>query len=204
MKKHNHQAIILGDSFNNTLGLIRSLGEAKIDIVLLLVGEDRLHISRSRYLHTDKVYKIADIEDCLSIIDKLYDSSKRQYIICSNDKAAQFVDANEEVLSQHFITPLRGKRLENMMDKDAQCKLATECGIKVPVSIIYDREEEFPNNCSYPILLKPTNSNTGLKSDIHICNTYKEVQQCLDKETNCRRYIVQEYIPKELLRTRYL
>ena len=197
MKKQNHQAIILGDSFNNTLGLIRSLGEAKVDIVLVLVGEDRLHISRSRYLHTDKVYKIADIEDSLSIIDKLHDPSKRQYIICSNDKVAQFVDANEEVLSQHFITPLRGKRLENMMDKDAQCKLATECGIRVPTSIIYDRGDKFPDNCSYPILLKPTNSNTGLKSDIHICNTYKEVQECLNKETNCRKYIVQEYIPKE-------
>ena len=144
MKKHNHQAIILGDSFNNTLGLIRSLGEGNVDIALVLVGKDRLHISRSRYLQTDKVYKIANIEDSLFIIDKLYDPSKRQYIICSNDKAAQFVDANEEVLSQHFITPLRGKRLGNMMEKDVQCELAKECGLKVPASIIFDRGNEFP------------------------------------------------------------
>lgn len=197
MRKHSHQAIILGDSFNNTLGLIRSLGEAKVDIVLVLVGEDRLHISNSRYLHTDKVYKIANIEDCLPIIDKLYDPSKRQYIICSNDKAAQYIDLYEAILSKHFITPMRGKQLGNIMNKDVQCELAKECGLKVPASIIFDRGNEFPNNCSYPILLKPTNSNTGLKSDIHICNTYKEVEECLDKESDCRKYIVQEYIPKE-------
>ena len=42
MSRLQQQAIVIGDSFNNTLGLIRSLGEAKVDIVLLLVGDDRL------------------------------------------------------------------------------------------------------------------------------------------------------------------
>ena len=50
MSRLQQQAIVIGDSFNNTLGLIRSLGEAKVDIVLLLVGDDRLFVSKSRYL----------------------------------------------------------------------------------------------------------------------------------------------------------
>ena len=197
MKKSNQQAIIVGDSFNNTLGLIRSLGEVKVDIVLLLVGNDRLFVSRSRYLKAGKVFYLAKLEECLPIINQLYDSSKKQYIICSNDKAAQFVDANEEKLAQRFITPMRGKHLGNMMDKDVQCKLAEQCGILVPQSFIYDRGDEFPHSCSYPIFLKPTNSNLGQKSDIHICHSYDEVLQSLSQETNCTRYIVQEYIQKE-------
>ena len=36
MSRLQQQAIVIGDSFNNTLGLIRSLGEAKVDIVLLM------------------------------------------------------------------------------------------------------------------------------------------------------------------------
>ena len=197
MKKSNHQVIIVGDSFNNTLGLIRSLGEARADVVLLLVGDDRLFVSRSRYLKSGNVYHLSNLEECLPIINQLYDSSRQQYIICSNDKAAQFIDANEEELSQHFITPMRGKHLGNMMDKDVQCKLAEQCGILVPRSFIYDRDDEFPHSCSFPILLKPTNSNLGQKSDIHICHSYDEVLKSLSQETSCTKYIVQEYIQKE-------
>ena len=46
MSRLQQQAIVIGDSFNNTLGLIRSLGEAKVDIVLLLVGDDRLFVQK--------------------------------------------------------------------------------------------------------------------------------------------------------------
>ena len=191
------QVIIIGDSFNNTLGLIRSLGEAKVDVVLLLVGDDRLFVSRSRYLKGGKSFRLTSLEECLPVINQLYNSSKMQYIICSNDKAAQFIDANEEVLSQRFITPMRGKHLGNLMDKDVQCKLAEQCGILVPQSFIYDRGDEFPHSCSYPILLKPTNSNLGQKSDIHICYSYDDVLQSLSQETSCTKYIVQEYIEKE-------
>ena len=193
----NKQVIIIGDSFNNTLGLIRSLGEAKVGVVLLLVGDDRLYVSKSRYLKAGKVYYLAKLEECLPIINQLYDSSKMQYIICSNDKAAHFIDANEEELSQHFFTPMRGKHLGNLMDKDVQCTLAEQCGILVPQSFIYDRGDEFPHSCSYPILLKPTNSNLGQKSDIHICYSYDDVLQSLSQETSCTKYIVQEYIEKE-------
>lgn len=193
----NIQVIILGDSFNNTLGLIRSLGEAEVDVLLLLVGDDRLYVSKSRYLKGGKVFRLTNLEECLPVINQLYDYSLQQYIICSNDKATQFIDANEEELSQRFITPMRGKHLGNLMDKDVQCKLAEQCGILVPQSFIYERGDEFPHSCSYPILLKPTNSNLGQKSDIHICYSYNEVMQSLSQETSCTKYIVQEYIEKE-------
>lgn len=192
-----HQVIVLGDSFNNTLGLIRSLGEAKVDIVLLLVANDRLFVSRSKYLNAANVYHVASIEECLPIISQLYDSAKRQYIICSNDKAAQFIDANEGDLSKRFITPMRGGNLGCMMDKDVQCKFAEQCGILVPKSFTYNRGDEFPHSCSYPILLKPANSNLGQKSDIHICYSYDEVVHSLTKESICSQYLVQEYIQKE-------
>ena len=46
-----YSAIVIGDSFNNTLGLIRSLGEGGIEQTLILVGEsDRMCVSKSKYL----------------------------------------------------------------------------------------------------------------------------------------------------------
>ena len=46
-----YSAIVIGDSFNNTLGLIRSLGEGGIEQTLILVGEsDRMCVGKSKYL----------------------------------------------------------------------------------------------------------------------------------------------------------
>lgn len=193
----NKQVIVIGDSYNNTLGLIRSLGEAKVDVVLLLVGDDRLFISRSKYLKKDNIFFLKSLEECLPIIEQLYDSSKQQYIICSNDKAAIFIDDHEDILYPRFKTPMRGKRLGAIMNKEEQCVLAEKCGFTIPKSFLYERGEEFSCQIEFPILLKPSNSNQGQKSDIHICYSYDEVELCLAEETDCTKYIVQEYIEKE-------
>ena len=135
-----YTAIVLGDSFNNTLGLIRSLGEGGIDQRLILVGEqDRLFVSSSKYLSKGKVLKIKCIEDSLELLKSLADSSHRQVIICTNDIAATFVDAHEEELSLTYLTPMRGRHLGDYMNKDMQCQLAQACGFDVPQSIVYHR-----------------------------------------------------------------
>ena len=178
MKRHLYSAVILGDSFNNTLGLIRSLGEADIDITLLLIGNaDRLYITKSRYLKRKQIFHLYDINDCFPILQQIADENKKQVIICTNDKAAQFIDLHEKELSKSYITPMRGSQLGDMMNKDCQCRLANICGFTVPQSFVYNRKSSFPNNANYPLLLKPVNSNYGEKSDIHICKNNSEVPQ---------------------------
>lgn len=198
MGDNRQQAIIIGDSFNNTLGLIRSLGEANIDIILFLVGKaDRLCITKSRYLRGKKVYRIEKIEDCLPFLQQIVDGSKSQMIICTNDLAAQFIDLNEPELSKYYITPMQGHRLGNLMNKDVQCRLAEKCGFTVPRSFVYKRGDKLPENLAYPLLLKPINSNGGEKSDIHICKTFDDIERSLDQTSVCQDFIVQEYIEKE-------
>lgn len=198
MKYQLYRAIIIGDSFNNTLGLIRSLGEAKVDITLLLVGNsDRLYVSKSRYLKEKQVFRLANIDDCLSVLQQIANGTKKQIIICTNDKAAQFIDSHEQELSKNYMTPMRGLQLGNMMNKDCQCRLAQTCGFTVPQSFIYNRNNKFPEDSNYPLLLKPINSTQGEKSDIHICRNYNEVKDCLTESSSCSDFIVQEYIEKE-------
>lgn len=198
MKEISGHAIIIGDSFNNTLGLIRSLGEANIDITLFLVGEtDRLCVAKSRYLRGKKIFRIEKVEECLPLLRQIADGLKSQMIICTNDVAAQFIDKHEPELSQSYITPMQGRQLGNLMNKDVQCRLAEECGFTVPKSFVYKRGDEFPENLNYPILLKPDNSNSGEKSDIHICKTYNDVKDSLRQSSSCQKFIVQEYIEKE-------
>ena len=193
-----YSAVILGDSFNNTLGLIRSLGEACIPQTLVLAGEtDRLHVSQSRYLVKKKVFRVDDVSECVPILKQIADGTHRQVILCTNDRAATFVDENEEDLCADFVTPMAGKHLGEYMNKMRQCELARECGFDVPVSVIYHKGNSFPTDISYPLLLKPLVSISGEKSDIHICKSREDVEAGLNAASHCSDFIVQEYVEKE-------
>ena len=51
MKEIRRRAIIIGDSTNNTLSVVRSFGEAHIDQILILkCDEDICFVSKSKYL----------------------------------------------------------------------------------------------------------------------------------------------------------
>lgn len=196
-KSANHRAVVIGDSFNNTLGLIRSLGEAGVQQTLLLVGGDRLFVSRSRYIKKSNVYRVDTIEDCLPLLHRLADGTHEQVIICSNDNAAAFVDRHEEILCKNYITPMSGRHLGNYMNKQTQCDLAVECGFDVPKSAVYRRGGRLPQDMTYPLLLKPLVSIDGEKSDIHICRDACELDLALASSSHCEAFVVQEYIEKE-------
>lgn len=191
------RAVVIGNSFNNTLGLIRSLGEAKIEIILLLVGgSDRLYVKKSRYLKHYQVFHVLSVEDCMPVLQRISNNRLQQVIICTYDQAAQYIDAHEADLCHKFITPMRGKRLGDLMNKDRQCQLATTCGITVPQSSVYSRGDVFPS-IAFPLLLKPLNSTIGEKSDIHICHNNEELCKALFETSQCDKFIVQEFIQKE-------
>lgn len=185
--------VILGDSFNNTLGLIRSLGEAGASVILILVGNDRLHVSKSRY--ANRTIPCESLDDCNLILKQK--ELLGSYLICTNDNAAKWVDDNEEWLSINYHTPMRGQHIGGLFDKPEQCELAEKFGIIIPKSVRYERNEPFPDNLSFPILIKPANSNGGDKSDIHICHNRNELDNSLAMQSSCGHFIMQEYIIKD-------
>lgn len=192
------QAIILGDPFNNTLGLIRSIGEAGIKIILILVGDnDRIFLCKSKYLRSGKVYRISKVDDSKEILKEIQNSVYKQYLIATNDIAAKYIDVNEEWLSKIYYTPMRGKHIGDYFNKDKQCDLAESSGFDVPRSFIYNRGDDLNRFDFYPVLLKPILSIEGEKSDIHICYNSKDLRQALSQHSVCNKFIAQEYIEKE-------
>lgn len=198
---HNTRAIIIGDSTNNTLSAIRSLGEAKVEQCLILkCDEDVCCVSKSKYLNDSNVFKIENIEDCLPVLLKLKEDKQysSQTIICSFDEAAVFIDSHENELYPAFRTPARGQHVGNLFNKDAQCKLAEQCGLTVPKSAVFNRSDDIESiKFKYPILLKPLNSTKGEKSDIHICRDEKDLQEALNEDSTCENYVLQEFIDKD-------
>lgn len=196
-----NRAIVIGDSTNNTLSIIRSLGMAGQEQCLILKSDDDFcHVLRSKYLKGKKVFRITAIEECLPILEQLKAENGEfcQTIICSFDEAAMFIDKNEPSLSPYFRTPARGRQIGTLFNKDEQCRLAARCGLMPPKSLSFHRSDNIDGiGIDYPILLKPQNSTRGEKSDIHICHNRQEVESALLDESHCDDFILQEFIDKE-------
>lgn len=195
-----YSAIIIGDSTNNTLSIVRSLGEAGIEQTLILkCSEDICFVTKSKYLKNSRIYHISAIEDCMLILEQLKNEiTGKPTIICSFDEAAVFIDGTESVLAPFFRTPARGRKIGVFFNKDEQCKLADKCGLTIPKSLTFHRTESVDSLVIvFPVLLKPLNSIRGEKSDIHICRNKEEVEEALEVESHCSDFILQEFIDKE-------
>lgn len=193
------RAIIIGDSTNNTLSAVRSLGRANIAQVLILVcDEDISFVAKSKYLKHTHVYVIHGITECMPILKQLQAYLGKQSIICTFDEAAVYVDAHEEELSKHFITPARGRHIGVLFNKDTQCRLASACGLTVPRSVNFSRGDSIDTiEIGWPVLLKPLNSTKGEKEDIHICHNRTDLETALKEQSYCKDFILQEFIDKE-------
>lgn len=198
--QHAPRVVIVGDSTYNTLSAVRSLGEAHISQVLILKCEaDVCHVARSRYLGKGRVFRIAAMEECLPILERLKGSgSERPTLLCTFDEAAVFIDRHEPQLTPSFRTPARGRQIGRLFDKDAQCRLALECGLLPPRFQDFNRSDGVEAiRIPYPLLLKPRNSTRGEKSDIHICRDRDDLCRALHEESHCADFVVQEFIDKD-------
>ena len=192
------RVVIIGNASYNTLSAIRSYGEGKIPIVLIMVADsDPVFVRKSRYLKKQYIFIVKSLDDCSEILNSLKNETFEQTLVTTFDPAAEWVDAREPELSKYFRTPCRGKQIGKYFHKDEQCKLAVECGLIVPKSAVYHRGDLFPDDIAFPLLTKPLVSSLGSKSDIHICHDEKKLQQALLEESHCKSFIVQEYIEKE-------
>lgn len=191
------EALIIGDSTHNTLSVVRSLGEAKIGFALILVTDDDFcNVRYSKYIDNSHLYIVSELKKSDEIIHIYEDQNIK--IICTFDTAAMYVDSLEEELCIHFRTPANGKHIGELFEKEAQCRLAVQCGLTVPKSQSYNRNNPiYDIAIPYPILLKPAVSVEGEKSDIHICNNNAELSNALHSESRCDEFIVQEFIDKE-------
>lgn len=196
----SNKVIVLGTSHSNDLGLIRSLGEAGISIVFIMVAKhDNYHVQKSVYLKNAETYITDTFDKVHIILNSICDRNKdKQPIICTNDKAAEWIDKNEPQLSKCFTTPLRGKQIGKYFNKEKQCEIASKYGITAPKSYVYYNGEDFGDFfLNFPVLTKPLESSEGSKADIHICKDFEELMASVNNSRGCKAYIIQEFIDKD-------
>lgn len=162
------KVIVIGGLHHNTLGVIRSLGEAKVakdDLQVLLVGariKKDNYISKCKYVSSNNI-KLFDSDDL--IVDWLNsnNSNDKPCIICCSDGTAEAVMKNHDVLSCNYLIPSISKNIEKVMEKDYQNELAKNSGMKIPETMTIDlsNKKELDDWNIFPCITKPIKSVDG-------------------------------------------
>lgn len=194
--------VVIGSLHHNTLGVVRSLGEAGIEesnIYVLLVGNNFSKnniITTSKYVKKDNVYYIRDYSEILSWLSKNKHESE-PVIICCSDGAAEAVIKSNELLAGVYKSPNTFMPVSQLAVKSFQDQIAEECGLTIPVSADYNVADKIDWEL-FPCIIKPYKSATGAgKDDVRIIHTRAELDKNISS-IKAEKIQIQQFIQKEM------
>lgn len=201
-----HKLIVLGDDFWNTLGIIRSLGEAGERPYFINVCSHNSFVKRSRYIK--QYWQVESVAEGVEVMKREFAHEEfKPVVFCSSDPIISYVDNHYDELSQRFILPNAAEKqgeINRLMDKDVMLAVADKVGILHPACISLDittleRSDINGLKVNYPCITKPLMSIQGSKADIVPCGDADALWDTLQKIliAGCHRVQVQDYITKE-------
>lgn len=188
--------VLCGEHFN-PLGMVRSLGVAKIKPIAIVKKADYGLTSKSKYI--SKLHLVDSNEEGLELLISKYGNEKEKpFVLTSDDQMTSLLDNNYNFLKNKFIFYNAGEegRITKYMKKDEIMSLAIECGLNVAKSwkII---DKTIPEDMVYPALTKALiSTKDNWKDDSYICYNREELQKALNK-IDAQEILVQEYINKK-------
>lgn len=199
MKIIENKVIVWSIDDFNTLGLMRELGNADLDMLFLVKGRAGFAV-KSKYCKN--YIETPTIEDGYKYLMKNYaNRSKKPILIISSDEIITFVDQHKEEFEKFFITPGTTKKgnIEKYIDKNNMTTLAEEIGILCPKSRAIKKEADI-EAIQFPCLIKPSHQKPGHYNEFKfkICKSAKALKKTLRYVRPDSEFILQQYIPKEL------
>lgn len=195
-----HKFVIFGSDHYNTLGAVRSLGEAGIipDVILHPHYSDTPHLTNnSRYV--GDVYIVNSVDEGYACLLSNYgDEPLKPFVYSCDDWVGSFLDIHsDEIMDKfYFFHGSKPGIVSSYMDKDAISKLGEECGFNIPKA---ERLKlgELPKHLRYPVITKSMMSiKGGWKKDVHICQSEEELLEAY-KTIKSQDILVEEFIEKE-------
>lgn len=194
----NRQCIIFGRYADNVLGQLRSFGEIGVSSDIVFYGDDARLLQFSKYI--GKLVCVSGFEEGIEYLIKHYGNNPLKNIISTdNDGVVCELDRHYSKLIDRFIFFNAGEegRLSRFMEKNEQCKLAIECGIRVPKTEKI-KIGEFPKTLQYPIFTKCIDSyDLAWKSGVCICYTKDDLIAYYNRRPQESYVLLQEYIDKK-------
>lgn len=212
------KVIIIGQNYNTSLGLIKSVGEGGLKCSTLKFRKNSSFI-RTLFqviLSPDLCSKYVDEWVALprepeeklinGLIENFGDKICKKVILPADDYCSLILDKNFQLLSDYFFIPHItncNHSLGYYMDKQNQKVIAGNCGINIArawsVTICKDEKPLIPENLIYPCITKPQSSVGLPKSYIQKCNNEEELKNLLNsfsEETSCE-ILIEEYVEVE-------
>lgn len=191
------QYLIIGGDNYNTLGMIRTLGEADIKVRAIIIKGTFVCASKSKYL--SKLVMVNSIEAGyrrLLQFARSREGGNKTVLLVEGDALTTFLDSKYEELKNYYVYSHAKGNIAKYMDKHAQVKLAEKCGFKVMKTYTVD-VGEIPDDIQYPVITKATSSLIeDWKSEVYVCNNEAELRDAYGK-IKSRQIILQQFVKKK-------
>lgn len=180
----------------NPLGIVRTLGEAGIKPVVVIVKGDLKFVGQSRYVKK-KHYVSSPEEGIELIINKYAQQGDKSYILTGDDVTVMTLDKHYDDLKDYFYFYNAGepKRIMHYMNKDIMIDLANRHGLNVAKTWKMN-VGEIPGDIEYPIMTKAINSfGEEWKDIVYICHNDTELKEAYGKMKS-KQILLQQYVQK--------
>lgn len=180
----------------NPLGIVRTLGEAGIKPVVVIVEGDLKFVGQSKYVK-ERYYVKSPKEGINLIKEKFAHTGEKSFILTGDDVTVSTLDRHYDDLKDYFNFYNAGKsgRIVHYMNKDNMLAVAEKYGLNIAKTWKV-RVGEIPNDIEYPIMTKAINSfGEEWKDIVFICHGDEELREAY-KKIKSKEILVQKYIEK--------
>lgn len=193
------RAVIWGADNYNTLGLLRSLALADMEITLIVTGSKQGVATASKYC---KHYYIAhtiekSVEYMVANYPEQDDVRKKAFLFPGGDAVSLGIAENYNVLCNRFFLMCSSdpKTLVQVTDKNVMGMLAHKAGLLTPASQPYQYGDT-DINVPFPALLKPVHVHGRTEFKTKLLQSKEELFVFSHMLNPKNTYILQQYIDK--------
>lgn len=186
--------VFSGREHYNSLGIIRTLGEAGISPVYVVVKGGPVYASKSKYIK--KAYYVDTVDEGVSLIISNYsDRYNKSFILVEDDWTVAALDKYYDKLVDFFWFFNASGKLLQYFNKDVVNEVVKKYGIKIPRTW-KTRVGVIPSDIEYPVMTKAVNSlGQEWKDIVFICNNKDELSKAFSNMKS-EYVLVQQYIEK--------
>ncbi len=182
----------------NPLGIVRTLGEAGIRPIVVVVKTSPALVAKSKYAKVK--HYVNDPEEGIKLILSKYatDKTDKSFILTGDDVTVSILDSYYDQLKDYFYFYNAGEtgRIKKVMDKDYMCTLALKHGFDVAKTWKVE-VGEIPRDIEYPVITKAINSfGEEWKGIVRICNNEEELRQAFNNIKKSKYVLLQKYVEK--------
>lgn len=204
MKANNTPvAVVVGHDHQNTLGVIRSLGEGGLRVKAVILSDGgSCSTAHSKYIDEAMIVREKELIDTLVRLGE--QTEGRMPLIPCGDDSAIPVAQNYSHLEKWYYLPGAGDGANTLrlMKKNAMLEAARAAGLLVPewVTLYAEEYPQLEQRCArlrFPCILKPVDLVKGGSFEFRILKNMEQLLDCKAYITgNCDSIIVQEYVEK--------